>query len=202
MRKITPELSEILGLLCAEGSHIISHTSYWGKDKGRKRYFKNDKSERIEFYNKDKKLLTHYQELLQKEFDYLPKITKHNKINICKMSIIKKIITNTKLGHQKWKVPKTILTGNKTIKIRFLRGFFDGDGTISKSPRFISTNEKGIKQISKLLKQLEIKNTIQGPHKRKNRKPAYIVYIRSTEKQRFLNILKPISKRPDNLCEG
>ncbi|MBU0472273.1 MAG: hypothetical protein KKF65_06605 [Nanoarchaeota archaeon] len=101
MGKITSELAEIIGLLCAEGCHAISYSSYWGKDRGKKRFFKNFKSERIEFYNKDRKLLLHYQELLNKEFNYFPKICKYDKINICKINIIRKITSYTELGHLK-----------------------------------------------------------------------------------------------------
>ena len=90
--KITPQFAEIIGLLCAEGSHIVSYSSYWGKDRGKDRFYKNDKSEIIEFTNKDNKLLLHYQNLLLKEFNYDAKPTKHYKVNICKMSIIKNII--------------------------------------------------------------------------------------------------------------
>lgn len=57
LNKISPDLAEIIGLLCAEGSYILQYSSYWGKDKGKARYYKNDKSERIEFYNNDTKLL-------------------------------------------------------------------------------------------------------------------------------------------------
>ena len=138
---ITKEFAEIIGLLCAEGSHIRSYSSYWGKDRGRTRFYKNDKSERIEFTNKDKQLLLRYQKLLLEEFNYKAEITKHYKVNICKMNLIKSIIYHTKLGHQKWKVPDCILNADDNPKIAFIRGYFDGDGTVSNSIRFFSTNK-------------------------------------------------------------
>lgn len=196
MKKLTPELSEIIGLLCAEGSHVKSYTSYWGKDRGKKRFFKNDKSERIEFYNKDPKLLKHYRNLIKTEFDYSANITKHNKINICKIKIIQKITDYTKIGHLKWEVPKIILKGNNKSKIRFLRGYFDGDGTAGRNIRFVSTNKKGLEQVSELLRDLGIRHTFNGHYLKEKRKPAFVVYIREKERERFLNILKPISKRP------
>ncbi len=66
--KMTNELAEILGLLCSEGCHVVSYSNYWEKDREKLRYRKNKKSERIEFYNKDEKLLSHYRTLLFKEF--------------------------------------------------------------------------------------------------------------------------------------
>lgn len=196
MKKITAKLSEIIGLLCAEGSHIISYSSYWCKDRDRLRFFKNDKSERIEFSNKDKKLLIHYQRLLSKEFNYNPKITKHNKVNICKMSIINIITNYTKLGHLKWKVPEAIIKSDQNTKIAFLRGYFDGDGTVSNIIRMFSTNKKGLEQVSKLLKNLKIKHTVPNPEIKENRKPCYIIAISRKERERFLKLIKPVSKRP------
>ena len=203
MKNITPEFAEILGLLCAEGSHIVSYSSYWGKDRGRNRFFKNDKSERIEFSNEDKKLLLHYQKLLNIKFNYNPNITKHKKINICKMSIIREIIKYTQIGHLKWKVPKSIINNpNDDVKISFLRGFFDGDGTAGRSVRIISTNKKGLIQICSLLRDLKIGHTLQGPQIREKRKPSYVIYIKEKERERFLNMIKPVSKRPDNYMRG
>ncbi|MAF99470.1 MAG: hypothetical protein CMH61_02560 [Nanoarchaeota archaeon] len=194
---VTKELAEILGLLCAEGCHVLSHSSYWGKDKGKKRYYKNQKSERIEFYNKDEKLLFHYKNLLLKEFDYNPNITKHGKINICKVLIIRNILCHTALGHLKWQIPKSVTNSDKEIKIAFLRGFFDGDGTASGCVRMFSTNYPGIKQLSQLLNDLSFKHTIQGPIIKDGRKPSYIIQISRKEEERFLKGVDPISKRPD-----
>lgn len=201
MKNITPELAEILGLLCAEGSHIISYSSYWVKERGKLRYRKNKKSERIEFYNKDKKLLVHYQELLFKEFGYESKVTKHGKINIGKLSIIQHIISYTILGHLKWKVPSLIMNSTKRSQIAFIRGYFDGDGTASGRIRFFSTNELGLKQVSELLKKLKIKHTTQDPVLKEKRKPLYIIQISEKEKERFLNLIQPVSKIPGQ-CGG
>ncbi len=196
MLRMTPELAEILGLLCAEGSHIVAYSDYWETYKGKKRFRKNKKSERIEFYNKDEKLLLHYQKLLQKQFAYRANVTKHGKINIGKNEIIRKIIRFTELGHLKWKIPCQILNSNETSKIAFIRGFFDGDGTASGMIRFFSTNENGLKQVSKLLFDVGFPNKFHGPFIREGRKPHYIIRISRKEKERFLNRIKPVSKRP------
>ena len=197
MNKITPELSEILGLLCAEGSHIVSFSSYWGKDRGKKRFYKNDKSERIELYNKDIKLLVHYQNLLNQQYGYYPKITKYNKINICKMVIIRDIISYTNLGSFTWKVPEAVKTGDLKCKTAFIRGLFDGDGSAVNGIRFFSSNKKGIYDISALLGDLGFKHTMRGPILKENRKPHYVLRVTNKQKENFLNLIKPISKIPD-----
>ena len=196
MSKIKPELAEILGLLCAEGCHVIQFSSFWGTDKGKPRYYKNHKSERIEFFNNDLKLLERLQILLSIEFNYYPKITKDNKINICKRTVIRKVIKSTKLGHLSWKVPKSIKISSKKVKISFIRGFFDGDGSASTSIRFFSTNRIGLIQISKLLNDLKLLHTFEGPHFREGKKPSYVIQVSRREEERFLNIIQPISKVP------
>jgi len=193
---MTPELAEILGLLCAEGSHIISYNDYFGKEKGKLRFRKNKKSERIEFYNKDQKLIIHYQTLLKKEFNHQSKITKHGKINIGNKKMIRTILSHTFLGHLKWKVPKKVVSSNRKIKISFLRGFFDGDGTAINVARFFSTNLNGIKQISLLLSELNYKHTIQEPVIKKNRKPHYVLQLSRPQQEEFLTEINPISKLP------
>jgi intein/homing endonuclease len=196
MNNLTPEFSEILGLLCAEGHHSVTFSSYWGKDRGRKRFYKNQKSDHIEFFNKDVKLLTHFQKLLNKEFNYYPSITKHGKINICIRDIIRSIINYTELGHLKWRVPENILNSDNSIKIAFLRGYFDGDGTVSNRIRFFSTNIDGLRQVSKMLNDLDLKHTLPKPILKEGRKPLYYIQISEKERERFLKIIKPISKRP------
>jgi intein/homing endonuclease len=193
---ITKELSEILGLLCAEGSHIVSYCDYLEKYPEKTRYRKNKKSERIEFYNKDKKLIFHYTQLLKKEFNLNPKITKHGKINIGNLKVIRKIIAQTRLGHLNWRIPTSVISSNKKIKVAFLRGFFDGDGTAIGCVRMFSTNKEGINQLSLLLLELNFRNTIQGPIFKPNRKPHYVLQISRKDQVRFLEEIKPISKLP------
>jgi intein/homing endonuclease len=198
-RRISKEFAEIIGLLCAEGSYVLAYDNYWGKDRGRRRFLKNKKSERLEFSNKDIKLLSHFQKLLFKEFNYKPNVTKHSKINICRRDIIRTVLAQTEIGHLKWKVPQLIKTAENSVKIGFLRGFFDGDGTVSNNIRFFSTNKLALKQISILLSDLEFIHYMPKPQIKPNRKPLYSIQISNKERERFLKMLKPVSKRPELL---
>ena len=167
-------------MICYE-KYNSRYSSYWGKDCGKDRFFKNNKSERIEFYNKDLKLLLHYKKLLNKEFNYKPNITKHSKINICKRDIIRNITSYVDIGHMKWAVPISINKSENNIKIAFLRGYFDGDGTSSNRVRFFSSNKKGLMQVSNILNNLKFKHTFQGPIIKENRKPSFIIQISEKE---------------------
>jgi len=93
-------------------------------------------------------------------------------------------------------VPKLVKKGSINVKISFLRGYFDGDGTVSGSYRMFSCNNRGLLQVSSLLDDLCIKHTLQGPILKENRKPAFILNISNKEKERFLKTVKPVSKRP------
>ncbi len=199
MLEISPELAEILGLLCAEGSHIIWFSDYLESYRGRKRLRRNKRSERIEFYNKDQTLVKHYQALLLKEFDYPTKITRFGKINIGDRSIINHLLEYTAIGNLKWRVPIPIIASNIYVKQSFVRGFFDGDGTASKSIRFFSTNLIGLKGVHVLLTDIGFSSYFIKPQLKSNRKPLYALRILNSEKERFLNTIKPILKRPGNV---
>jgi intein/homing endonuclease len=194
MRKLTPELAEILGLLCAEGCHNISYSTYIGWFRNRPRLHVNKRSERIELYNKDKKLLLRYKHLLEKEFSYVAKITKGNKINIGTREVIREIVEYTELGNEKWLVPELISLADDQVKIAFIRGYFDGDGTASNTIRFFSVNKQGILEVFNLVRSLGFKVTFQGPILKSNRKPAYIIQLSRKERERFLKTIRPVSK--------
>jgi len=193
---VSTHFAEILGLLCAEGSHIISYSNYWENDNGKKRYRKNKKSERIEFYSKDEKLSLHYLTLLESEFNYRGKITKHGKVNIGNRNVIRKITEQTPLGHLNWNVPDSIISSCNNRKIAFLRGFFDGDGTAINIVRMFSTNKRGIYQISQLLLDLNYKHTVQKPVIKPNRKPHYVLQLSRKHHARFFKEIKPVIKLP------
>ena len=195
--KISKELAEILGFLCAEGCYVNSISSYWEFDKrmGRKRFRKNKKQRRIEFGNKNKTLLKQFQLLLQLQYNYSPTIGK-DRICICKKKIIDDILTHTNIGHLRWSVPEAVAKGNRDIKTKFIRGYFEGDGTIINRIRFFSTNIHGLLQVSQLLKELNLRNKVNGPVLKEGRKPSYEIYVYESEKETFLKEINPLTKRP------
>jgi intein/homing endonuclease len=193
---VSPEFAEILGLLCAEGSYIDAMSTYWEKTLKSRRLRRDVRSRRIEFYNKDIVLLTHYASLLCKEYGYIPSITKHNKINIGRINIIEHILKHTPLKCKSWRVPEDVLVGSAVVRRRFLRGFFDGDGTASGSLRMFSINQPGLTQIGNILSSLGIEYTFRGPIQKPNRQPYYVIMIRQKSRETFLKLVQPISKIP------
>ncbi len=197
MHKLTPEKAEIIGLLCAEGCYVHRFSSYWEYNKSRKKYYfkRNKLCKVLEFYNKDMKLLLHLKKLLLLAYNYKANITKDNKIRIGKRKLIDDILSYTLIGHLKWSVPKEVIHSKKEVKLKFIRGYFDGDGTASSRIRFFSTNKLGLLQVSNLLYDLKFKHTFPKPSIKENRKPLYYIQVSETEKERFLNSINPVSKR-------
>ncbi|MBT4175002.1 hypothetical protein HOC80_00780 [archaeon] len=197
--KISEELAEILGFLCAEGCYVNTKSTYWQyyKNRNKKYLIKNKPQRRIEFGNTNKILLDYFKKLLEIEFDYSPNIGK-DRIRICKGAIVDSIISHTDIGHLKWHVPSKVRKGSQKVKKVFIRGFFEGDGTISNRIRFFSTNLKGLEQISEMLTELKIQNKLNGPSIKVNRKPLYEIYIYQSMRETFLNKIKPLTKRPEH----
>jgi len=193
---VSYDFAEILGLLCAEGSHIVSYSNYWERKNGTLYFRRNKLSERIEFYNKDINLLYHYKKLLMKEFNYGANITKCRKINIGNREIIRKITSYVILGHLSWRLPEAIIKSDDCTKLRFLRGYFDGDGTSSGTVRFFSSNKIGLLGVSKLLENFTFVHTFQGPILKPKRKPAYVLQISRKDADRFIRLIEPVSKKP------
>ena len=192
--KISPEIAEIIGLLCAEGSYHKYSKKYWEYYNNRdKYYFRKRNTVYIQFANYDKKLLIQFKNLVKKAYNYEAS-SSWDRIRICKRNVIKDLLKYTDYGHLKWKVPKEIINNNDKVKIRFLRGYFDGDGTISNTTRIFSNNKKSLKKVGVILNSLSIKNTFNGPIIRRNREPSYYIYIRRKDQNKFLRMIKPISK--------
>jgi hypothetical protein len=171
--------AEIIGLLCSEGSFTKSMSRYYVYNRKRNGiYLKNKFTKYIQFANSDYKLLVHFRNLIKREYNYSVNIEK-DRIRICKRFIIKDLLKYSDYGHLKWNVPSQIFGGSVNIKISFLRGYFDGDGTSSSIARFFSTNKFGLLNVSVLLDNLQVRHTFQGPILKEGKK----TFLCSSDKQ-------------------
>ena len=189
-------ISEIVGFLCAEGSHNLSFSSYYEKTKNGFRWRQNKRQERITFYNKDTNLMRHFQKVLSQAYNHPFRITKDNRINIAKKTIVRNLLSYTDFGYFKWKVPQQIKDSSLPVKIAFIRGYFDGDGTAKSSIRFFSVNKPSLKEVSNLLKYLGYKHTFLGPYFKHGKLPSYVIQVSRSQKKMFLKQVKPLSKKP------
>jgi len=170
---MTPEKAEILGLLCAEGSHYKYTSTYkeFFKNRGiNGKYYQRTKNlELVEFTNLDNGLLQHFRNLMLQVYNYAPRPTGVKtslKIRIVKKDVIKDLVGYTDFGCTKWGVPYEIEKSENNIKSSFIRGFFDGDGCVTNHDlRIKSVNNKGIYIFAQLLISLGIKCKVFGPYK-------------------------------------
>jgi len=204
MNSLTPEKAEIIGLLCAEGSHAKYISQYYGffKNRGKngKYYFRTQKKEDVAFTNLDKDLLEHFIKLMASVYNYSTKVTgvpTSLKVRITKQDIFRDLLQYTDFGCLKWRVPVQLLTSNKETKAAFVRGIFDGDGMFRKSYiRLTSVNIDGLIQMLHLLKTLDIKSKILGPYKPKgNRKLCYYLIIPKSDILKYKYLIKSNHKK-------
>jgi DNA-binding transcriptional regulator WhiA len=197
--KLTVEKAEIIGLLCAEGSHYRYSCTYmgWARDSNKK-YRRTQLVEGVEFTNLDKKLLEHFRKLLMKVYGYAPRITgvpTSLKIRIKKKAVVKDLIKFTDFGHNKWRVPKAVKNGDSSIVSAFVRGLYEGDGIKlqrpSKNTYFVGFNMKNIralKQLRTLIEKFGIK-TRTWRNDTENMQKLIIYGISDIRK--FKNLIKP-----------
>jgi len=203
-QNLSPAKAEILGLLCAEGSYYKYLTVYNEFFKNRGRYYTIIKNvEAIEFTNLNDTLLQHFRELMLSVYDYAPKPTgvkTSMKIRIKKKSVIKDLLKYSDFGCMKWRVPKEFFNSHVAIKASFIRGLFDGDGSINNNYiRLVSINKIGITGVKKLLKSINIESRLRGPRPiRGNRRPQYVL---SLTKPNVLIYKKKVSSKHNTKLE-
>jgi len=209
---MTQEKAEIIGFLCAEGSHYNYICNYWNYDHRRNNsYFRVTRHEGIDFGNNNPLILNRFLYLLKKCYKYERRVTgvpNAKKIVIGKKLIIKDLLKFTDYGHLKWRIPNFIFnTRNKILKLYFLRGFYEGDGVrpdLNKKKnliirvRFRSTNLIGLKQIIKLLKDLNIKSNL---HFSSRIKKEYELSLYGKNARLFINLTKPLKCRVRRFAE-
>lgn len=155
------EKVEILGYLASEGCEYETRTTYIEFDPRRNNTYKRKKiATIIEFSNKNLTIQKHFHNLMCKVFNYETNFTKNGSLKILRKQVIKNLKLYMKFGSHNWRVPEVVLKSKDlTIKKMFCRAFCDGDGTIEthkKEIRIDSVNKHGIKQLRKLLSELEV----------------------------------------------
>ncbi|NIP40460.1 MAG: hypothetical protein GTN39_02990 [Candidatus Aenigmarchaeota archaeon] len=108
---------------------------------------------------------------------------------ICCKEIFNDILGYGPFKTDSWKVPKIISDSSEKVQCRFLKGFFDSEGSVGTNSRrvvAVSTNKQGLNGIKSLLSRSGINSRIhRNKEIRGNRKPCYSIRITGRE-----NILK------------
>jgi DNA-binding transcriptional regulator WhiA len=197
---LSQEKAEILGLLFSDGNYRKYHSTFRMFDKRRNKTYTFNQDKRImEFANTDLELLEYFRKLLDREYNYYPNIVLSNKnvfrVCITKNSVLDDLTGIANFGSSEWFIPSEIVSGNDQIKRAFIRGFFDGDGSVDfaekKIPRIRinSINLNGLKQIRELLKSLSIESKVNGPYKRNKRKDCYELLLKTSSVIKFIKYI-------------
>ncbi len=197
--------AELLGFLCAEGTYYKYTDRRNEYDKRRKKtYMITRYQEAFDFNNNDTQLLHRFLQLLENVYNYKGNIrcknSKSPKILIKRKFMVEDLKNIVKIGHLRWRVPKDIINGSKKIKASFLKGLFDGDGSLISIPNpkivYCSKNIMASKQVIKLLQDLGIKSYLYKVQSR-NRNVFYIQIGDIPNIRKFINIIG--SNRQDRL---
>lgn len=194
-----PEKAEIIGLLSSDGNYRKYRAKFTEYDKRRHNIYYREQTNRIiEFANTDMSLLKTFQNILFSIYRYKPNIhrSNHNVFRICiiRWSVIDDILKYVSLGTERWYIHKKILNGSPSVRKSFIRGFFDGDGSVDfvgKTPRIriTSTNSKGLRQIKKILDDFKIECKINGPYKRNRKKDSYELLLKTKNIKDFIRCI-------------
>ncbi len=205
---ITADKAELVGFLCAEGCYYKYIWEGWEFDKRRQNsYFRIKYNEVLQMGNNNLKIQTRFLFLLNKIYGY--KIKFYGKPNSMRCTIKRKDVIKDLMQYSKtynsfgWKLHKFILTGTRQVKLSFLSGFFDGDGSISLTSknrykiRLFSVNLKELKKVEKLINSLGMKSKVYGPYWGKGSKTGiYELTLISKDAINFVNNVKPVKIIP------
>ena len=155
------EKAEILGLLCAEGNNDDFIDNYIEYDKRRgKSYMRNNKREWIDFSNMNRTLQEHFIQLMINVYNYPLKFYKKGSSYIQRKEVVRDLRKYTQFGSRMWSVPKELFLEQYEWHARaFLRGYMDGDGSITIKRKLISVdsvNKNTLKEVNKLFNQTGI----------------------------------------------
>lgn len=176
-KHLTKEKSYILGVLCGDGYINCIRNDY-----------------QISLQSIDKEFVDEFSKCIYKTYKINPKESfikvKNPRWNdkyssrICSKKMFKDLQRyNKSFKTFEWKVPRQILNGSKSIKAKFLQGFFDSEGCVSYKGKKIvgaSSNSDGVDGIVILLKNLGIKSKVYD-YKNRKLKGIFIQDRRSIE---------------------
>jgi len=195
-KELTPSRAYLFGVMCGDGC-IFSGREY----KKKWSYM----SHIVHLSVKDKDFLDEFVKNFQEVYGISPSVYYRDRKNK-KWSNIWIARINRKLVYEDlaqynfsnmWVVPDEIIESkDKRIICSFLRGVYDSEGSVMIGPRsatisFCSTNERGIKQIRKLISKVGIEiSRIMENNNSLIKKPCYYFYI--THSKNYLIFLREI----------
>ena len=131
---MTAEKAEILGFLAAEGNEYHYAKPLWrffpARGSAGKWYHIRYRQDAVEFTNLEPMLQRRFLDLLVRVYG-LQKSRFGSKwrLRIRQKRIVSDLLSYSRLGSLKWKVPSAVMCGKGNIKAGWCGGYADGDGT-------------------------------------------------------------------------
>jgi len=155
---ISPEIARIHAHLCGDGS------VYKYKTKEKDRDFRYC----IGYYNKNQRLLDEFREDFNKVFNVKMKMRKEKDVSVSSLRIFK--ILSEKFGNfgsYNWRIPQIIMKSDNSIKIEWLKAFFNDESYYEVKYNRLKTksmNYQGLNDVQNMLNLIGIKSNLTGPN--------------------------------------
>ena len=166
---LTPELARIVAHICGDGYVLIYNKRRNEKELAiHPRINKIRKIYSIRYVNKEDALVKQFVHDVKKEFDRKVVSLKKHEHEVSGKRIYSLL---TYLGAAKsftWFISEHIINASDNIRIEWLKAFFDDESHVSlRNKRIVlnMVNKKGLEQVQALLKDFDIKSTLNGPYK-------------------------------------
>jgi len=159
-----------------------------------KRKEKNYYHYQIDFFPDDKLMRDIYIKQIKQIYNKTPSIRKMNmfySVRISSKTIYEDLNKYAKFGLNSWTLPANLFKLEGAIQ-NWLRGFFSAEAYVNKKYIKVQTiNQKGMKEISKILSKIKINNKYyEYNSKNKSERPVGIIHIRKKENLlKFYNLI-------------
>ena len=161
---ITPPFASLHGNLCGDGCISQYKVKYGIREmitQRRKKKFRDRKT--MVYTNNRPELLEKFKKNIKKLFPLVKfSNSKFNEVRLRAVYVINTFQRYGNYGSWVWEIPYSIFNGKENLKTEWIKSFFDDEATIA-GRRILadSVNRKGLSQVSSMLDNLNIENTIK-----------------------------------------
>lgn len=156
--EISPELARIHAHLCGDGAVFIFRTK--AKDR--------NWTGGIGYYNNNQQLLNKFRADFSKLFGVKMKMRKNREVSIRSVKRAKEFIEKFgKFGSREWRIHSSIKNSDKSIKLEWLKAFFEDEAYHEKRYNRLKTksiNFSGLKDVKEILDSMGIFSSLTGPN--------------------------------------
>ncbi len=183
---ISPELARVHAHLCGDGFACFFKTAE-----------KDRKFTAITGYcNNNQKLLDKFREDFSNIFNVKMKMRQNKQVSIRSIKIFNQLVNRFgRFGSNEWRIHNSIKNSDKTIKIEWLKAFFEDEAYHEKRYNRLKTksmNYNGLRDVKEMLGSLDIESSLTGPNCDKS---YYLTIPRFNSLAEFSSFVKEPSRK-------